>query len=348
LEFGISSSDARLLTLLQSGLPLTAEPFAPLAQTLGLNIAQLLHRLAELKAAGLLRRLGAIFDSRALGYVTTLVAARVPDPRIDAVAAAVSDLAGVTHNYRRDHDYNLWFTLISESLIRQQETLAALSQRTGVQFFPLPAEKLYKLRVQFDLEASDVAQPPSAVPNEQDKPAANTVQPRAAVPHKTLPTPSPAASLDEGQKALIRLLQDDLPLVERPFDLLARQLGRPVEHVLAQLADWQKTGTLRRLGAILHHRALGFTANGMAVFDVSAPRLDAAGAILAARPDISHCYRRPPLPDFPYNLYAMIHGRSKPQVLAALEEILAALGPCPHAVLFSTRQYKKSSMRYFA
>ena len=336
----LSSSDAQLLSLLQAGLPLEPEPFKELGRELNITGEETIHRLQDLKKKGLIRRLGGIFDSHALGYVTTLVSARVPEDRIEAVAAAVSELPGVTHNYRRNHAFNLWFTLVSEHVAEQQETLCQLGSRTGVEFHPLSAEAFYKLRVQFDLgEQSNVAQPPSAVQSQQARPPEESAQPRAAVPH--------SASLDEAQKTLVRLLQDDLPLVARPFDALADRLGWPLERVLGQLAEWQRIGVLRRVAAIVHHRRAGFAANGMAVFDVGDDRVDAAGRVLAARPQVSHCYRRPRLAGFPYNLYAMVHGRAEQDVQAVVAAILQEIGPCPHEVLFSTHEYKKTSMRYF-
>ena len=129
--------------------------------------------------------------------------------------------------------------------------------------------------------------------------------------------------------------------------MLAERLAWPLERVLRQLADWRQAGVLRRIGAAVRHRELGFAANGMAVFDVSDDHVDAAGRLLAQRAEVSHCYRRPRLGDFPYNLYAMVHARTEPQVRAVVAGALRQIGPCPHEILFSTRQYKKTSMRYF-
>jgi DNA-binding Lrp family transcriptional regulator len=153
--------------------------------------------------------------------------------------------------------------------------------------------------------------------------------------------------LDDQQKQLVRRLQDTLPLVDQPFDVLAGDLGWSTDRVLEQINDWRSRGVIRRFGAVVDHRRLGFTANGMAVFRVPDDEIDAAGRLLAGRDEVSHCYRRPPLEGFDYNLFAMVHGTSVEEVQVAVADIVETVAPYEHAVLFSETEYKKVSMKYF-
>ena len=210
-----SELDNQLLSTIQTDFPVAERPFEVLGQASGADAETALERVRGMHEAGVIRRLGAVFDSASLGYVSTLVAASVPPGDLDTVAATVSELPGVTHNYRREHAYNLWFTLTAESAHRQKEILADLASRTGVEFFPLPALAIYKIRVAFKVgEAS----------------AAGSVQPQAK-------RPAEPTSLNEQQKQLVRALQETLPLTAQPFDDLAEQLGWPAEQVIEQIND---------------------------------------------------------------------------------------------------------------
>jgi len=146
----------------------------------------------------------------------------------------------------------------------------------------------------------------------------------------------------------VRALQDGVAIEAEPFASAAERVGQPVEEVLVQIRAWIKTGLVRRFGAVLAHRRVGYRANGMAVFRLPADRVDEAGRMLAERPEITHCYRRPPLPDFPYNLYAMVHGRSEEAVRVLVGRLAQEIGSTDYALLFSTTEFKKSPMRYFA
>ncbi|MCE5280144.1 MAG: radical SAM protein [Planctomycetaceae bacterium] len=317
--------DDALLDLIQTDLPIAPRPYDVLGDSLGLDGREVLRRVEALQTSGAIRRLGAVFDSRSLGYVSTLVAARVPPPRLDDVAAEVNLLPGVTHNYQRQHDYNLWFTLTSPSPADQEKTLRDLADRTGVEaFYPLPALTLYKIRVDFRMVEAASEHPPAPAP----------------------PAAAPAA-LDEPRRRLVRLLQESLPMTAEPFAHLAEAMGWPVQQVLEQIAAWRRQGVIRRFGAVVDHRRLGFNANAMAVLRVPPEQIDSLACRIARRQEVSHCYRRPPLPGFDYSLYAMVHGRCEDDVRRVVGEILKDVGDWPHEVLFSARQFKKVSMRYF-
>jgi heme b synthase len=328
----LDDRDKALMSVIQANFPVDRRPFERLAAYLGDDGEDIERRVRKMRSDGVIRRLGAVFDSRKLGYVSTLVAGRVDPDDLDEVAAEVSKLTGVTHNYRREHAYNLWFTLTSESPERLEETLEDLRQRTAArELHSLPALKVYKIRVNFQFaESSGIID--------------------AAVSHDrafSTPHQAPTEPLSDDQKQLVRLLQENLPDSPKPFDEVADQLGWSVGRVLEQIEDWLAAGVIRRLGAVVRHQRLGFRANGMAVLDVPEEREDEIGAILAGRPEISHCYCRPRLPDFPYGLFAMVHGHDEQEVRGLVAKLAGELKIDNYDVLFSTTEYKKVSMKYF-
>ncbi len=318
-----AAGDRALLAALQARLPIEREPFAALAEHLGRETKAVLETVRSLVTDGTVRRIGPVFNSGRLGYRSTLVAARVEQDRLDIVAAAVSARPGVTHNYAREGGpYTLWFTLTAPSREALEAELAAIASETGVELHPAPALTRYKIRAVFG-----EAEPPPPVPLDKG----NVL----------------VAALTDDERALVRAVQDGLAPAAAPFDAVAEAVGRPMDWVLGTLRGWLADGTVRRFGAVVRHRRLGYTANGMAAFAVPDERIDAAGTHLAARADVTHCYHRPALPDFPYTLYTMLHGSDESGVRALAAELAAEVGAADHAVLFSTREYKKASMRYF-
>jgi len=320
----LDDQDKRVLSVVQAHLPVAAEPFDLHQAGIDVSPADVLARLKHLVDDGVIRRLGPVFDSRRLGYVSTLVAAEVPADRLDEVAAAVNELAGVTHNYSRDGAVNLWFTLTAESEQALTDRIDALAERARVAFHRLPSRRVFKIRVDFQLT----------------KTARTSGQP-------TKRPPSEPAELTEEDKAVIRRLQEGLPLVERPFEVLAGQLGLSEQALLSKVADWLEGGVIRRFGAVVNHRRLGFVANGMAVFAVPSEWIETVGRAIAEHAEVSHCYERPTMPGFGYNLYAMVHGRTQAQVRAVVDAMAAEVGIDDYTVLFSTVEYKKRSMAYF-
>ena len=321
---GLDDLDRRLLTAIQAALPIDERPFARLAGPLGVTEADVLARLVRLKEQGLIRRLGPVFDSHRLGYASTLVAARVGPERLPDVARQVSALPGVTHCYERRAEWNLWFTLTARSPQEIDAILARVRDLTGIaDLHSLPALAIYKIRVHFDLTGE-------AAPFEAAAPGSG-----------------PSVALTEEQQSLVRFLQDGLPLEAEPFAGIAKALGWTVKRVVDRVREWADSGVIRRFGAVVRHQTLGYHANGMAVFRVAEDRIDEAGLRLAESSAISHCYRRPPLPDFPYTLFAMVHGRTEDEVRALVDALAKDLGLPEHTVLFSATEFKKVSMRYF-
>ena len=157
-----------------------------------------------------------------------------------------------------------------------------------------------------------------------------------------------AYAFDTADRAIIVATQGGLPLVPRPYHVVAEQVGLPVEEVMARLQAMLAAGVIRRIGAVPNHYAIGWTANGMTVWDVADERIDELGRRVGALDCVTHCYRRPrALPAWPYNLFAMVHGSSREEVLAKAKDIRGLLGDACRAsdVLFSTRILKKSGLR---
>jgi siroheme decarboxylase len=325
--------DQRLLNALQAGIPLERRPFVAIAETVGIDEDEVLSRMAVLKEAAIIRQVSAIFDTRALGYESTLVAASYPDELLFDAAKVINGHPGVSHNYRRTHNFNMWFTLAVEPGARMslEDTLEVLGRETGATSMRiLPTLMLYKINVQLDMtgEAGNVARAePMAPPKRGDG--------------------SPPG--DEDREAIL-ILQEDLPLVREPFDVWAEQAGWDVDRLLAKANELQSRTLMRRFAAVLNHRKAGFGANGMAVWKVPADQVDDFGSRMATFRSVSHCYRRPVYDDWPYNLFTMVHARSKD----ACEETIAALageaglGSDDYAVLYSTFEFKKVRLRYYS
>jgi len=335
----------RVLTMIQSGFPLVERPYAAIGVACGCTEDEAFACVRGLYDEGDIRRIGAVFDSAGLGYVSTLCALAVTDPAdVERVAQVVDSHPEVTHDYLREDRYNLWFTVIARDVDRRQAVLDDIVARTGyTDLLDLPATRFFKIRVDFDLTAGDGADAAA------DRPSA----PSAPYVRK----PSAPMTLDEADRVLVRLLQVDLPRTMTPFDEVAQAAtaqGLPVDagQVLARVHGWLDAGIVRRFGAVVRHRRLGFSYNAMGVWGVPDSQVDLAGAIMAAEPRVSHCYARPRRPTWQANLYSMIHGTSREvceECAASLHGRLVAAGVDvqPARLLYSTREFKKRSMRYF-
>lgn len=324
----LSPGERELLTRIQSGFPLLHDPYAALASGLGDTADRVHASLLRLRRDGIVRRIGGSFAAGALGHLSTLVAARVVRDQLAAVAAVASAFPEVTHNYERDGEINLWFTVIAPGRERLGHILGCVRQAPGVlALHDLPAQRLFKIRVDFHL--ADSPAPASARPDDD-----------AAV------GPAPL-ELDTLDRRLICRACGDIGDARTPFASVAAAVGSTEADVLARLGRYRQAGALRRFGAVLRHRAAGVTANGMSVWNVPDADVPRVGDLLAARPEVSHCYQRPRFADWPYNLFAMIHGRDQAACLALAASLAAAAAVGDYRVLFSGREFKKTSMVYF-
>ncbi|MBI1335949.1 MAG: AsnC family transcriptional regulator [Phycisphaera sp.] len=344
----LDETDRRLLDALQRDIPLCDDPWSVIGRDLSLTGEQTLSRVRQLKQLGLIRQISPIFDSAALGYTSTLVAAKVRDDKLDQAAEIVNQHPGVSHNYQRPASFNLWFTLAVPPGETLQDHLDQLAKDAGLQaVLPLPSIRTFHIGVR--LHMSDNPAPGSSNSTNEDP---------GEAPAPRRPSPShhgkkTTLALTDRDKAIIRLVQDDLPLVEKPFEGYCTQLGITLDHFREWMDKMKATGGLRRFAAILRHRATGFVANGMGVWRINPAdpaSIEKAGKAASEFEEVSHCYERPLYPDWPYNLYTMVHARTPEDCHAVMQRIRAQLEPLgleAHDVLFSTREFKKERVRYF-
>ena len=312
-----------LLNRWQHAFPLVPAPFAAIAEALGSSEPEVIAAFRDARDSGALSRIGGVWAAGA-GGAALLCALAVPARRLAAVAARVDAVPGVNHNYEREHRYNLWFVITGHDAATLHDRLDALERDTGLSALRLPMQRVYRIDLGFDLERGQAA----------PRPAASA----AAVP-RVAPIDAPLAAL----------VEDGLPLVERPYAAWAERLGLSETGVLQTLRRWLAQGTLRRFGVVVRHHELGFDQNAMTVFDVPDAQVDACGAALARQPGVTLCYRRARADGWPFNLYAMVHGRSRADVHGAVTAAAAAasLDGLPHQRLFSTRRFKQQGGQFF-
>lgn len=314
-----SPLEFRLLNDFQRELPLVAEPFAEVAKRLDCTMDDVLATLARLQRRGAVSRVGAVFAPWRIG-VSTLAAIAVPPDRLEAVAALVSARPEVNHNYQREHFYNLWFVATAADEAALAAVLAGIAAEARGPVLSLPLVEQYHIDLGFDL-CNGI----------KDHPAAGSFERKR---------------LTADERRLVAALQAGMPLVSRPFAAIADLAGMSEAAVLATIADWQQSGVVKRLGVVVRHHELGYKANAMVVFDVPDDMVAETGARLAREQGVTLCYRRRRhLPEWPYILYCMVHGRSRDEVTPIIERLRVVAGqPCE--VLFSTRRFKQQGARY--
>lgn len=320
--------DREILDEIQRTFPLVERPYHELAARFGISPEQMMERLRRLKSGGILRQLSAIFDTRRLGYTSSLVAMDVEPASLEQVAARVNEHPGVSHNYERRNEFNLWFTIAVPPGASIESELGAFSRLPGVRRVRmLPTLRLFKIGVKLEMV-------------EGRKRAVSPTEPGAgATAREFSPT--------ERDKEFVRHLQRDLEVIDEPFRACAEALGMSTGEVFERLARYQEMGVLRRFAAILRHRDAGFTANGMIVWKVPEDRVEEVGSKLGSFPQVSHCYQRPTYPDWPYNVFSMIHCRSVSEAREVASQIEAHVGVPEYDILFSSREFKKSRVEYF-
>jgi siroheme decarboxylase len=324
--------ERRLLNLLQGSFPLSPRPFAAVGALAGMAEVEVIARTRQLLADRIIRQLTPIYDTRALGYTSLLVAAKV-DPEVPWRAArAINSHPGVSHNYLRNHEFNMWFTVAvaEDSRLGMDGTLAVLQQLSGAESIRrLPTLKLFKIRMDLEMEGG-------------------TEKLTGAAAEAIAPAPIEKRPFDEFDRAVIRATQGDLPLLTRPYAPAAAALGVSEGQLLEHMRGMVQRGLLRRVAAILFHRRAGFSANGMGVWQVPADRVAEIGARMAAFRGISHCYERPTYADWPFQIFTMAHGRSKAQCDAILDAIERDVGCVEQrATLYSSTEFKKVRLQYF-
>ena len=323
--------DKRLLNAMQGSFPIEPRPYAAVAAALDVPEERVIARVAELADERIIRQITPIFDTRALGYGSMLVAAKVDPEHPWRAARIINSHPGVSHNYLRNHDFNMWFTIAVEedSKLGLDGTLDVLAQLTGAHSIrQLPTLKLFKIRMDLELVGDTEALAKSAVAEE--------------------PVELDKQPYDEFDKAVIRATQGDLPVVPEPYEVAAAELGVTAAALIEHLNGMTERGLLRRVAAILFHRRAGFSANGMGVWNVPDGDIMRVGPQMAAFRGISHCYQRPTYADWPYSIFTMAHGRSKEECDAILDAIADQTPEIEgRATLYSSTEFKKVRLLYF-
>ncbi|MCG6967797.1 MAG: hypothetical protein LJE59_14955 [Chromatiaceae bacterium] len=314
----------------QGGFPIVERPFQSVAAKLGMTETVLIQTVRELLDDGLLSRFGPLYDAARLGGSITLAALSAPPAEFERTAALVNELPAVAHNYRREHALNMWFVVASERRSGVDDCLATIGHITGLRVYDFPKLREFYLGLWLELDAHGGV---------------------ATVP---LPVAQAAAENIDMTPVDLRIIaatQAGLPLVGQPYAQIAADLGVPVGHVLAAFERMLSTGVIRRIGAVPNHYRLGLRGNGMTVWDVPDEQVNELGQQIGAQDFVSHCYERPRFPGvWRYNLFAMVHGRDRDEVLDKTARLRALLGAPVRGydVLFSSAVLKKTGLRLAA
>ncbi|HEU5177783.1 MAG TPA: Lrp/AsnC family transcriptional regulator [Burkholderiales bacterium] len=305
----------------QRGFPLRPRPFAEIGARAGLGEAEVLKNFVELRREGIIDRVGPVFRPNTVG-ASSLAAMAVPAARLASVAAFVNDQPGVNHNYEREHRINLWFVVTGATEAEVQRTLSCIESGTGLEVLRLPLLEEFHVDLGFDLDTRAV--------------------PRA-------PAPGRFPALSGREREIVRATAGGLPLVPEPYASVARDIGASADEVISILERMLADGRIRRIGAVVRHRRVGYEANAMVVWDVPDAAAGEIGRRLAGDAAVTLCYRRArALPDWPYNLYCMVHGLSRARALYEVKRVstVHGLGRFPRAVLFSKRCFAQRAARY--
>jgi DNA-binding Lrp family transcriptional regulator len=314
---------ADLIRAVQAGVPLHDRPFQTLGAQLGHTEEEVIHELEALASEKILREISAVLEGSTLGHESALVAGSVPEAQMEKTVAVVNAHPTVSHNYLRDHQYNLWFTIAVPAHMDLDRTIELLAEESSVsRFHALRRTHTFKIGVNFD---------PRSLKNHTEV---------------RLATPIPAFEANERDASFFRLMQQPLPLTQRPFDSLAERAGARGCELLA-FAKHHLGGAIRRYVGTLRHRKLGVRENGMVVWGVGDTDVQRVGEQLARAPEVSHCYARNPIEDFPYTLYSMVHGPTRESCRELAADLSLQVGLSDYAVLFSEREFKKQRLRYF-
>ena len=324
----LGESDKELLNEIQWTFPLVTRPFDAIAKKFDTTPEVIKEKLTNLKEIGVLRQLSAIFDTRKLGYTSSLVAMEIEHNQLEHVASQINRHPGVSHNYERDHQFNLWFTLAVPPGSDLNDELEKFNVLKGIKKVRmLPTLQLFKIGVKLDLvddKKHDIA------PTEEKKEIKNI---------KFEPT--------EEDKDFIRELQKDMEIIDEPFVKAAKNLGITEDEVFTKMKHYETVGVMRRFAAILRHRQVGFTANGMIVWKVPEDRITSVGETLGSFPQVSHCYERPTYDDWPYNVFSMIHCKTHDEAYDVAKTIQDQIDVNEYKILFSSREFKKTRVEYF-
>ncbi|MCW8838190.1 MAG: Lrp/AsnC family transcriptional regulator [Thiovulaceae bacterium] len=316
-----------ILSRVQKKFPLVAKPFEVIANELGIKEEEVLNILQEEKKNKIIRQTSAIFDTKRLGYKSSLVAFKVKPENINAAVKIINSHPGISHNYERNHDFNIWFTLAvaPDSKLGLEKTLEVLAKVTGADdYIMLPTLKLFKINVKLNTTGKDEKK-------EEVK----------KVVHKDI-------ELTPLHHDIIRRAQYDIEIVSEPFKNIVDELNISYDKFFDILQELQDAGIMRRFASILNHRKAGFNANAMVVWDVDeGEKGEEIGARAAEFSAVSHCYLRPKYPNWQYNLFTMVHGKTTEETNSIIEDMTKEIESKSHMPLYSSREFKKVRIEYF-
>ena len=315
-----------ILSRIQKKFPLVAKPFEVIANELNISEDEVLKILQEEKDKNIIRQTSAIFDTKRLGYKSSLVAFKISHDKLSDAVKIINSHPGISHNYERNHDFNVWFTLAvaPDSILGLEKTIDILAKVTGAdEHIMLPTLKLFKISVKLNTTGKD---------DKKEK--------VKKVEHKEL-------KLSELHHQIIQKAQYDIDIVSEPFKKIVEELNIDYETFFNILKELQEVGIMRRFASILNHRKAGFNANAMVVWDVDEENGEKIGESAAAFSAVSHCYLRPKYPNWPYNLFTMVHGKTTEETNAIIEDIASEIESKSHMPLYSSKEFKKVRIEYF-
>ena len=318
---------AELLSIIQKRFPLTSRPFAEIAKELNCDESTIIKIIPEEKKKKIIRQISLIFDTKRLGYSSSLVSFKVRREDIDRAVEVINSHPGVSHNYEREHPFNIWFTLAvaPDSKLGLEETVNILAQKAdALDSIILPTLKLFKIAVKLNTTGKDAKKERVAKPKIR------------------------AIELTPFHHKLIALAQNDIPIVREPFREVIDELGIEYDKFFATLNELKEAGVMRRFAGILNHRRAGFNANAMVVWDVDEAKGDEIGEKASEFSAVSHCYLRPKYPNWPYNLFTMVHGKTTEETNGTIREMASEIEHFARQPLYSTREFKKVRIKYFS
>lgn len=322
----LDDRDIKLLNMAQLGIPIERKPFESTGQRLGMSEAEVISRLKRMKGMNVLRHISAVFDASRLGYKTALVAFAVDEARIVDVANKVSMMPFVGHNYERDAEFNLWFTVTLHEVQNSHDVISQLSRACEVDdWMFLPALQTFKIGVALDASLR--------LGNIYDQ---------------TGEMPIPSRQIDDDDIACVRILQDEFPLASEPFKELASMHGVDEAWLIKRSLLLLSEGRLRRIAASVNHRLLGYKANALIVWDVPDEDVEAVGKRFASLPWVSHCYQRPRYPRWNFSLYTMVHAADERNANELVKRMVDIAGQYEWRMLLSKREFKKARVKLFA
>ncbi len=315
-----------ILSIIQKNFPLTQKPFLEIAKQLGITEVEVLDILQKEKDNKIIRQTSAIFDTKSLGFKSSLIAFKVKKEDIDKAVEVINAHPGVSHNYERDHDFNIWFTIAVDpkSKLGLEKSVEILAKETKAEdFIILPTLKMFKISVKLNTTGKD------------------------AKKEKVKKRVKKDITLTSLHYDIIKLVQEDIDIVSEPFKNIIDKLSIDYDTFFRVLQELQDAGVMRRFAAILNHRKAGFNANAMTVWDVDEEKGEEIGKIAAEFSAVSHCYLRPKYPNWPYNLFTMIHGKTTEETNGIIADIASEIEHKAKRPLYSTREFKKVRLKYF-